>query len=229
LGGFTSAVILLVVALLMTVESVQRLVSPQPIQFNQAILVAGLGLAVNLFSAFLLQDRPEHHLDHTHEHDHGHPHDGQDHNLRAAYLHVVADALTSVLAIAALLTGKAFGWIWMDAVMGVVGAAVITRWSYGLLRETSQILLDSQPANGIHAKVKHLLEAEADIRVCDIHIWWIGPRQFAAVISIVTHFPQPVEHYKSLLAIYDELVHVTVEVNLCTSEPCISIAVAGTP
>jgi cation diffusion facilitator family transporter len=222
---------LLVIALLMAFESVQRLISPQAIQFNQAILVALLGLAINLFSAYLLQGQHDHHSEHHHEHSqnhgHDHPHDhasqGQDHNLRAAYLHVMADALTSVLAIAALFTGKAFGWVWMDALMGVVGAAVITRWSFGLLHDTSRILLDSHPAGELQGKVKRFLEADADNRVCDIHIWWVGPERFAAVISLVTHFPQPVEHYKGLLSSLEQLAHITVEVNECRSELCLPL------
>ena len=133
LAGFSSAIVLLIVALLMAFEAVQRLITPHPIQYNEAILVAVVGLSVNLVSAFLLKD----HDHHDHEsHDHGHH---EDHNLKAAYLHVLADALTSVLAIIALLTGKVFGWNWMDSLMGIVGALVITRWSLGLMRETGGI------------------------------------------------------------------------------------------
>ncbi len=219
LGGFTSAVVLLLIALLMAVESLQRLISPQAIRFNEAILVAGLGLAVNLFSAFLLQDQNEHHHEPHQEHEHEHAHGGQDHNLRAAYLHVLADALTSILAIFALLTGKALGWIWMDALMGIVGAVVITRWSFGLLHDTSQILLDAHPIHEFSTKIKDLLEGDGDNLVCDLHIWWVGTNQFAAAISLVTHFPQPVEHYKALLSGCGELAHVTIEVNVYQSEP----------
>jgi cation diffusion facilitator family transporter len=216
LGGFTSAVVLLLIALLMAVESLQRLISPQAIRFNEAILVAGLGLAVNLFSAFLLQDQNEQH--HEGHQEHVHAHGGQDHNLRAAYLHVLADALTSILAIFALLTGKSLGWIWMDALMGIVGAVVITRWSFGLLHDTSQILLDAHPIHEFSTKVKDLLEGDGDNLVFDLHIWWVGTNQFAAAISLVTHFPQPVEHYKALLSGCGELAHVTIEVNVYQSD-----------
>jgi cation diffusion facilitator family transporter len=216
------------------------LFSPQGIRFDDSILVAVIGLAVNLFSAFLLQGHHDHghdhphyeeyfHADHDHEHEHESAHEHpahQDHNLRAAYLHVLADALTSVLAIAALISGKAFGWIWMDAVMGLVGAAVITRWSVGLLRDTSQILLDAHPIDKIKTDIKERVERDADNRICDLHVWWVGPEQYAASISLVTHFPQPVEHYKGLLSGSKVLVHVTVEVNVCLSEPCISLAAA---
>ena len=139
LGGFTSAVVLAVIALLIGVESIQRLFSPHPIRFNEAIAVAFVGLVVNVISAFLLQEKHHHH--HGHGHDHDHSKKFRDHNLRAAYFHVLADALTSVLAIIALFTGKAFGWIWMDPIMGIVGALIISRWSYGLLVDTGKVLL----------------------------------------------------------------------------------------
>jgi cation diffusion facilitator family transporter len=186
LGGFGSAVVLAVIALLMGVESVQRLFAPVNIRFNEAIAVAIIGLAVNLISAYLLRGR--HHYDHGAGHGHHH-----DHNLRAAYLHVLADALTSVLAIFALLTGKAFGWIWMDPIMGIVGALIISRWSYGLLVDTSKVLLDRD------------VNAEA-----------------SAIVSVVTHYPKPPDHYKQLLAGYDEMAHVTVEVNQCEGDPCLT-------
>ncbi|RPJ70129.1 MAG: cation transporter, partial [Desulfobacteraceae bacterium] len=135
LGGFASAVVLAVIALIMAVESVQRLLSPLPIRFNEAIAVAVIGLVVNLVSAFMLRDR------HRHSHGAGPAHH-HDHNLKAAYLHVIADALTSLLAIVALATGKIFGWVWMDPLMGIAGAVIITRWSYGLMKDTGKVLLD---------------------------------------------------------------------------------------
>jgi cation diffusion facilitator family transporter len=232
LGGFSSAVVLLVIAILVAFQSIERFISPTTIRFDEAIFVAGVGLAVNLFSAFLLQGHHEHnhgHHDHQHhdhqdvnqhEHHHEHTHNHhQDHNLRAAYLHVLADALTSVFAIVALLTGKAFGWIWMDALMGVVGAILITRWSLGLLHDTSQILLDASPIDEIRGKVKDLLEADADNRICDMHVWWVGPNQFAAVISLVTQYPKKIEDYKKMLSTCEGLAHVTVEVNEFQNEP----------
>ncbi len=219
LGGFASAVALAVVALLMALESINRLVDPRPIHFNEAIIIAVIGLGVNLASAFLLQ---EHH-GHNHDHDHGageeeHHHD---HNLRAAYFHVLADALTSVLAIIALLAGKYFGWLWLDAVMGLVGALVITRWSMGLVQDTSPILLDQSMDAEQVAAIKAAIEADADNRICDLHIWRVGPSHYAADISLVTHFPKSSEHYKRLLAEFSDLAHVTIEVNHCDSEACL--------
>jgi cation diffusion facilitator family transporter len=217
LGGFTSAVVLAVVAFLMVVESVQRLISPVEIQFNEAIIVAVLGLMVNIVSAFLLQGG------HRHAHKQGqdtHHHD--DHNLRAAYLHVLADALTSLLAIVGLATGKAFGWVWMDPVMGIVGAILITRWSYGLLRDTGGILLDSGVKQEKMKAILSVIESDSDSRVSDIHIWPLGTHSFAAIVSIVTHFPKPPEYYKELLAGFEELEHVTVEVNEVGGDPCLT-------
>jgi cation diffusion facilitator family transporter len=215
LGGFTSAVVLAVVALLMAVESFERLLSPRPIRFDEAIIVAVTGLIVNLVSAYILRDRRQAH-DHTGSHHHHH-----DYNLKAAYIHVLADALTSVLAIIALITGKALGWIWMDPIMGVVGAAVIMRWSYGLLRDTSKILLDRDVSTETVATIYSTIEADSDNRVSDLHIWRIGANQLAAIISIVTHFPKPPVHYKKLLTPFKELAHITIEVNRCESEPCL--------
>jgi cation diffusion facilitator family transporter len=212
LGGFASAVVLAVVALLMAVESIQRLISPAAIHFNQAVLVAFVGLAVNVVSALLLQDR-----DHAgHDHDHHH-----DHNLRAAYVHVLADALTSVLAIVALLAGKFFGWVWMDPLMGMVGAAIITRWSWGLLRDTGRVLLDRDVDPGLVADMVGRVEADADNRVSDIHVWRVGGRSLSVILSVVTHEPRPPEHYKNLLAGYPDVEHVTVEVIACEGESCL--------
>ena len=215
LGGFTSAVVLAGVALLMAVASFERLLLPRPIRFDEAIIVAVTGLIVNLVSAYILRDRRHAH-DHTGDHHHHH-----DYNLKAAYLHVMADALTSVLAIIALITGKALGWIWMDPIMGVVGAAVIMRWSYGLLRDTGKILLDRDVSMETVSTIYSTMEADSDNRVSDLHIWRIGTNQLAAIISIVTHFPKPPDHYKKLLTSFKELAHITIEVNQCESEPCV--------
>jgi cation diffusion facilitator family transporter len=217
LGGFASAVALAVIALIMAIESVYRLYIPQEIRFNEAIGVATLGLVVNLVSAFLLQDRHSHaHSHDPHDHDHHH-----DHNLRAAYLHVLADALTSLLAIIALFSGKLLDLTWMDPIMGIVGALVITRWSFGLLKETSTILLDKCIDDPRKTKIKEAIESDTDTRVVDVHIWKVGPLDYAAIISLVTHFPKPPEHYKMLLNKFNELSHVSVEVNPCFETPCI--------
>ncbi|MGD8961231.1 MAG: CDF family Co(II)/Ni(II) efflux transporter DmeF [Desulfobacterales bacterium] len=220
LGGFTSAVVLAVIALLIGVESIQRLVSPQPIRFNEAIVVAFIGLAVNVISAFLLQEKHHHHHDHS-AHDHNHNHQFRDHNLRAAYFHVLADALTSLLAIIALFTGKAFGWIWMDPIMGIVGALIISRWSYGLLIDSGKVLLDRDVNPEAIAEIKSLIESESDNRVSDLHVWRVGTHHLSAIVSIVTHYPKSPDHYKNLLVNYDEIAHVTVEVNPAGSDPCL--------
>ncbi len=222
LGGYSSAVILAVVACIMVVESFRRFLFPVEIHFNQAIIVAVIGLIVNIISAFLLQG--EHHHSHKHGGDNNHQHD---HNLRAAYLHVMADALTSLLAIIALFTGKAFGWIWMDPFMGIVGALLIARWSYGLLRDTGKILLDTGVKQETMKDILSKIETDSDSRVSDIHIWPLGSDSFAVIISIVTHFPKPPEYYKGLLGAFVRLKHITVEVNEVGGEPCLAEGDAG--
>ena len=221
LGGFSSAVALALVAVLMGLESLHRLLFPQTIQFNQAILVAVIGLLVNLLSAWLLHGGAAHSR-HHHHHDAARDDHHHDHNLRAAYLHVIADALTSVLAIIALFTGKYFDWLWMDACMGLVGAALITRWGYGLLKETSRVLLDSAPDENTLAQIGQAIESDADNRITDLHVWRLGPRSYGVIISLVTHQPRDPEHYKALLKDFGELRHITIEVNHCEHEPCIS-------
>ena len=222
LGGFTSAVVLLVVALLMMVESVDRLRNPETIRFTEAIFVAVVGLIVNLVSVYMLGDRH-----HTHDHDHEHEdhHKHSDHNIRAAYLHVLADAFTSVLAIFALLAGRAFGWVFMDALMGIIGGVVISRWALGLLRETSHILLDGSADEDIRRHIRSIIEGDADNRITDLHVWRINSRDLAAVVSLVTHYPRPVDHYHGLLANHTELKHITIEVNVCHGEPCLPMSI----
>lgn len=211
LGGFASAIALVAVALVMLIESLQRLLSPQPIHFNEAMLVAALGLVVNIVCAFLLRDHHEHH--------HGEHH--HDHNLKAAYLHVLADAMTSVLAIAALMFGKYLGWNWLDPLIGIVGAAVIARWAWGLLRETGFILLDGSMDGNYLAAIQEKIEKELDNRVADMHVWRVGPADYAAIVSIVTHHPQKMEYYKGLLADFKEISHLTIELNICEEESCL--------
>ena len=217
LGGFASAVVLGVIALLMGIESIQRLFAPRPIRFNEAIAVAFIGLAVNVISAFWLQEKERHHRGH----DQRPAKKYRDHNLRAAYLHVLADALTSMLAIVALSTGKVFGWIWMDPIMGIAGALIISRWSYGLLIDSGRVLLDRDVNPEAVEEIRSKIESDADNRVSDIHVWRVGTHHLSAIVSIVTHYPQSPDHYKRLLADFDEIAHVTVEVNPCDSEPCI--------
>ena len=210
LGGFASAVALAVVALVMLIESVQRIFSPHDIHFNEAIIVATIGLLINIVCAFLLKD------DHNHSHDHDH-----DHNLKAAYLHVIADAMTSLLAIAALISGKYLGWSWIDPVMGVVGAIIITRWSYGLIKQTSPVLLDASIEEDYQTAIIETIEGDADNRISDIHIWSVGANHYAAIIALVTDHPKSVEHYKGLLEHFHKLSHLTIEVNTCADQPCV--------
>jgi cation diffusion facilitator family transporter len=221
LGGFASAIVLFIVALLMVAESADRIIYPVKIYFNGALIVAIIGLVINLISALLLEGGHQHSHSHEHDHDDGSVH--HDHNLRAAYLHVIADALTSVLAIIALLAGKFFGWVFLDPVIGIVGALVISKWSFGLLRDTSNILLDRGVDRKTVKDITAAIEADSDNRVSDIHIWVVGSHQLSAIISIVTHFPKDPDYYKDLLAGFDDLVHVTVEVNKSKDAPCIEI------
>ncbi|TZG37556.1 CDF family Co(II)/Ni(II) efflux transporter DmeF [Agrobacterium sp. B1(2019)] len=232
LAGFASAVVLAVVALLIAVESGLRLVSPVEIDFNQAILVAVIGLAVNLISAVLLKD--DHHHDHGHGHGHGHAHGshahhdhgshaehgakgGRDNNLRAAYLHVLADALTSVLAIVALLLGKWNGWNFLDPLMGIVGGLVIARWSWGLIRSTATTLVDAVPlTDDLPQEIRETVETEED-RITDLHVWQVGPGHHAAIVAIHSRAPKAPSFYKQKLAAIHELSHVTVEVSPATA------------
>ncbi|WP_461482499.1 CDF family Co(II)/Ni(II) efflux transporter DmeF [Porticoccus sp.] len=206
LGGFASAVALAAVALMMLIESVQRLLVPQEIQFNAAIGVAVLGLLINLLSALLLQDHHSHH----HEHEHHHR---RDHNLYAAYMHVLADALTSVLAITALLCGKYLNWQWLDPMMGIVGAVIISRWALGLIRQFSPILLDCGMNEDDRDKIRRLIERDGGNQVTDLHTWKLSEHHFAAMITIVSRHPLPSEHYKALLSGFQQLAHLTIEVN----------------
>src|SRR5258705_1567117 len=204
LGGFTSAVVLAIVAFLMAGESVHRLFAPLEIHFNEAIGIACLGLLVNLGCAVLLADR-------HHESGHGSAHD-HDLNLRAAYLHVLADAFTSVLAITALTGGKFFGWAWLDPVVGVVGSGVVFSWAYTLLRDTAGILLDRTPASSdLPDEIRRAVESDGDSLVTDLHVWQVGIGKYAAMISIVAHEPKTADDYHDLFRERRELVHVTIE------------------
>lgn len=225
LGGFTGALLLAVFAVLMARESIDRFVNPVAIVFNQAIAVAVVGLLVNGVSVAILGLHSHGH-DHGHGHGlghddhehHDHDHDHHDHNLRAAYLHVLADAVTSLTAIAALLAGKFFGLNWMDPAMGLVGTVLVGSWSWGLLRQTSRVLLDHQEPKALRQKVKDALEADTDDRVTDLHVWSIGPGARAAVVALVSHDPQTPEHYKGLVPHELKIQHVTVEVHHCSGQ-----------
>ncbi len=218
LGGFASSIALAMVALMMVAESAVRLAIPEIIRFDEAILVACIGLGINLLSAVLLSDYHEHH-----EHSycqHGHKH--HDHNLRAAFLHVIADALTSVLAIIALLAGKYYGWNWLDSVMGFVGALIILIWAWGLIRDTSPLLLDQSVDAGYKQAIQDTLEEDGECKVSDLHIWRIGADHYAAIVVIITRFPKQPNYYKAMLANFVHLDHVTVEVNVCEGDDCLA-------
>ncbi|UXN02483.1 CDF family Co(II)/Ni(II) efflux transporter DmeF [Bartonella sp. HY406] len=231
LAGFASAIILALVAVIICFESLLRLFNPIEISFGQAILVAVVGLIVNLVSAYLLKDDHHHHLGHSHqhshahEHDHGHSHDhvhnddyhqsknAKDNNLRAAYLHVLADALTSVLAIIALIFGWIYGWLWADPLMGVVGAIVIGRWSWGLIRDTGGVLVDADPENSqLTTEIITALKNE-NATITDLHIWQLGPGHHGAIIALNSEVPQTPDYYKGRLHGIHELSHITIEVN----------------
>ncbi|MBW3530796.1 CDF family Co(II)/Ni(II) efflux transporter DmeF [Shewanella sp. NKUCC06_TVS] len=295
LGGYTSAIALGLVALVMLIESGMRLINPEQIHFNEAIFVAVIGLSVNVLSVFLLKDHHTHDHGHTHghSHDHGHQddhedehahhsceahsshddhvhtahshgagphthddshahddshqdhshhkhehhaaehehehehehesqkaHGGHDHNLRAAYFHVLADALTSVLAIAALLFGKYMGLTWLDPVMGIVGAVIISRWSWGLIQQTSPILLDGGVKASLQRKVVETLEAVPDHQVADLHLWRVSADHHAIMVSIVSHSPKDVSYFNQLLSQFPELAHITIELHTCRQREC---------
>lgn len=215
LAGYTSAGLLIAVAIGVIVESVSRFVNPETVRFAEAFPVAVLGLVVNLLSAWLL-DVPHDHA-HAHDHAHGdHDHDHHhDHNLRAAYLHVVADALTSVLAIGALLAGRYFEWKWIDPLVGVVGALVILKWGAGLIRETGRQLIDLDPSKKHRDKVLAALEGVVGTKVMDLHLWRVGPRQLVCMVSVSSPSPRPLDEYKQAVMAAAPVDHLTVEI--CTS------------
>jgi len=209
LAGFASAVALAMVALMMIIESVQRLIEPHNILFNEAISVAIIGLTVNVASVFLLHDDHQHH-DHSHDHEHHHHHD---HNMKAAYFHVLADTLTSVLAIFALLIGKFYGLLWVDALMGIVGAVIILRWAYGLIKESSGVLLDKSASPSSLNKVADAINKENDTTISDIHIWKIASEHQAAILAVSAKNPLEPHEYKSILKQQlPALSHISIEV-----------------
>ncbi|MDQ6622504.1 MAG: CDF family Co(II)/Ni(II) efflux transporter DmeF [Verrucomicrobiota bacterium] len=217
LGGFSSAIVLSIIALAMAGESIRRLFAPLSIHFNEAIGIAALGLCVNLICAFLLKDDPHHQHAHGHDHPHGGGYShGHDLNLRAAYVHVLADAFTSVLAISALTSGKFLGWSWLDPVVGIVGSGVVFSWAYTLLRDTGTVLLDVIPkSSDLPVVIREGIESDGDSVVTDLHIWQVTSGKFAAVVSIVAHEPKSCDEYRSLLKEHEELVHVTIETQRC--------------
>ncbi|MFA7290819.1 MAG: CDF family Co(II)/Ni(II) efflux transporter DmeF [Rhodocyclaceae bacterium] len=223
LAGFTSALMLIVVAVAMVWESIGHLLRPEPISFNEAMLVAVLGLAVNLLCAFILGGAHHHGHDHDHADGHAHAHDhGEDINLKSAYVHVLTDAATSILAIAALAGGAFFGWQWLDPAMGIVGAILISTWAVRLLRDSSRVLLDCEMDHPVVAEVREAIEQHpawsANTRIADLHLWRVGKSRFAVIVGLVTHDAglNPAD-VRAALAQHEELVHVSVEINYC---PC---------
>jgi cation diffusion facilitator family transporter len=202
LAGYTNAILLGVVACWMIVESIERFVRPQAIRFTEALPVAVFGLLVNLVSAKLLD----------------HDDDDHDHNIRAAYLHVVADALTSVLAIGALVAGRFLGWAFLDPAMGIIGALVILRWGWGLVRDTSRPLLDATGCEESEAKVRTRLEAFDDVKVADLHLWELGPGRKGCVVALVTSKPREARVYREAVLAELPLAHLTVEVHACVHD-----------
>ncbi|WP_339855223.1 CDF family Co(II)/Ni(II) efflux transporter DmeF [Porticoccus hydrocarbonoclasticus] len=211
LGGYTSAILLVGVAGLMLFQSVERLLAPSPIHYDQAILIAILGLLVNLACAWLLKDGHAHHHD-TDSHDSHHHH--HDLNLRSAYLHVMTDAATSLLAIVALFGGKWWGASWLDPVMGIVGAGLVSAWAYGLLRDTGRVLLDAEMDAPVVAEIHHAIKsAPVDAAISDLHVWRVGKGRYACILSLVVDETVAPDDIKRYLGVYKELAHVTVELN----------------
>ena len=224
LGGFASAIVLAMIALLMAGESVHRMFVPAAIHFNQAILVAVVGLVVNLVCALIFKDAHHHHHHghdhghHSHEHGHGHEHH-HDLNLRAAYLHVLADALTSVTAIVALLAGKYFGWSWLDPLMGIVGAVLVAVWAKGLVADTGKVLLDREMDHPVVDEIREVVQSDGhagDTRITDLHVWRVGKQVYSCAMTVVTHDDSLTpEVVRERLSVHEEIVHSTIEIHLC--------------
>jgi cation diffusion facilitator family transporter len=213
LGGYTSALLLLGIAALMVYQSVERLIAPQAIQYEEAIVIAVVGLAVNLVCAWWLRDTHSHDHEHEHDHQHEHHHAHADMNVRSAYLHVLADAATSVLAIVALGGGMLWGLGWLDPLMGIVGAALVSVWAWGLLRDSGRILLDAEMDAPVVAEVRATLErGTVPARITDLHVWRVGRAKYAVVATVATPSRESGEYFRRALCEHEELAHVTVEV-----------------
>jgi cation diffusion facilitator family transporter len=213
LGAYSSAIFLLGIAALMVFQSAERLLTPQPIQYREAIAIAVVGLVVNLVCAWWLRDRHAHDPSHGHSHDHAHGHAHADMNMRAAYLHVLADAATSVLAIVALAGGLFWGLGWLDPVMGLVGAALVSVWAWGLLRDSGRILLDAEMDAPVVAEVREGIErGEVPATIRDLHVWRVGREKYAVMVTVATDSGKDGEYFRRALCVHEELAHVTVEV-----------------
>ncbi|AHZ73404.1 putative metal transporter (plasmid) [Pseudomonas mandelii JR-1] len=207
LGGYTSAILLIMVAGLMLYQSIERLIAPSAIHYDQAIAIGVVGLLVNIACAWLLKDG---HVHTHHDHDHGH----HDLNLRSAYMHVLADAATSVLAILALIGGKFWGAAWLDPVMGIVGAGLVASWAYGLIRQTSRVLLDAEMDSPVVEEVREVIASSPIFaQISDLHVWRVGKGKYACILSLTTDQNATPAYFKDLLSVHEELVHITVELN----------------
>jgi len=234
LSGFASAIFLLGVAVMMVVGSAERIVSPQPIEYKEAIVIAILGLAVNVFCALILGKA--HHHDHSHEHDHGHNHHGHDHdqhhdlNLKSAYLHVIADAATSVLAIVALFGGWMYGWSWLDPLMGIVGAVLVAVWAKGLIVDTGKVLLDREMDHPVVNEIREVVETGAsgdNTRITDLHVWRVGKKVYACALTVVTHDAKLTpDAVRERLSVHEEIVHSTIEIHRCPDVPIGAVGAA---
>lgn len=222
LGGFASALFLVGVAVLMLGGSIERIISPQPIRYQEAIVVTVLGLFVNIVCALILGKAHHHDHDHSHGHKHEHSHDHHhDLNLKSAYVHVIADAATSVLAIVALVGGWLFGWSWLDPLMGIVGAALVLVWAKGLIADTGKVLLDREMDHPVVEEIRVAVEgshANGDLRITDLHVWRVGKQVYSCAMSIVTTDPHLTPNVvREMLAEHEELVHSTIEIHLNSS------------
>ena len=214
LAAFASAIVLGLTGLAVAVESISRLIHPANVAYGDALLIAVIGLCVNLISAFILKDSHQH--DHSHDHHAHHHHGGHDNNMRAAYVHVLADAATSVLAIIALASGYYFGFAFLDPVAALVGAFVIASWAYGLIKDSAMVLLDADADPNLSGAIKSTLEQDLGTRVADLHLWRLGPGHHGLIVSLVSPDPTTAEQIKaSLRQHYPALSHVTVEVAIC--------------
>lgn len=220
LAGYSSAILLMVVAVFMGVQSIERLFNPVNIHYNEAISIAIVGLIVNFICAWLLRENGHHHHhhshdDHDHHHDHHHSHDDHDLNQKAAFLHVVADAVTSVLAIIALFAGKYFGWDFLDAILGIVGAVLVAQWSWGLIRETGKTLLDAEMEHPVVKEIQEVVEElDNQITITDLHVWKVGKGKFSCILSLELHNVNlTADDVRKALSIHEEIVHVSVEIN----------------
>ncbi|QXG39523.1 CDF family Co(II)/Ni(II) efflux transporter DmeF [Pseudomonas viridiflava] len=213
LAGFASALILAMVSLGIGIESLVRLFQPTNVAFGEATVIAVIGLVVNVLSAVLLSGGHGHahgHHDHGRSQDHDHNHHHGDNNFRSAYLHVMADALTSVLAIAALLAGRYLGWVWLDPLMGIVGACVIAKWAYGLIKDSSRVLLDVTDEHVV-AEIREIVEATGDVSIIDLHVWRVGPQAHAAIVSVLADIKVPADVIRGRLSHVHEISHLTIE------------------